>query len=76
MGRKYVVNSNNKLTSAGIVRLNDSIRAYAYCILGAQADARSAIIGSFGTELRCTKIILKITRRLNKSTCRYSNFYR
>jgi hypothetical protein len=60
-GWKYFITPKEKLTPAGIVRLNDSIITYAYCILGAQAEARSAIIiGSFGTELDAQKEFLKL----------------
>ena len=36
-------------TRQGIERLNDSIRTYVYCVLGAQAQIRSPIIGNAGT---------------------------
>jgi hypothetical protein len=50
-GEQSSIDPKEKLTPVGIARLNDSIRTYVYCILGAQAEARTAIIGSFGTEL-------------------------
>jgi hypothetical protein len=59
-GWKYFVTPKEKLTPAGIVRLSDYIRTYVYCILGAQAEARSTIIGSFGTELDAQKEFLKL----------------
>jgi hypothetical protein len=52
---KYFIQPKEKLTNPGIVRLNNSIRTFAYGILGAQAEARSAILGSFGTELDAQK---------------------
>ena len=42
------------------LRLNDSIRTYVYCILGAQAETRSAITGQFGTELDAQKQFIKL----------------
>jgi hypothetical protein len=52
----FIPTNSSSLTYQGIVRLNESIRTYVYCVLGAQAEARSAIIGSFGTELDHSKI--------------------
>ena len=55
-GWEYFIGSKeSNLTQPGMVRLNDSIRTYIYCILGAQAEARTAIVGSFGTELDAQK---------------------
>ena len=59
-GWKYFIATKENLTPAGIIRLNDSIRTFVYCILGAQAETRSAIIGSFGTELDARKQFLKL----------------
>ena len=36
-------------TPAGLGRINRSIEAFGYCILGAQANTRSSIIGTLGT---------------------------
>ena len=52
--------SSHSLTSPGIARLNDSIRTYVYCILGAQALTRTPITGSFGTELDAQKQFIKL----------------
>ena len=41
----YVPNSVNRLTPAGLARLNQSIEAFVYCILGAQVNVRSSILG-------------------------------
>jgi hypothetical protein len=56
----FIPTNSSSLTYQGIVRLNDSIRTYVYCILGAQAETRSAIMGSFGTELDAQKEFLKL----------------
>ena len=37
-----VIPDRGDFTNAGIVRFNDSIRAYVYCLLGAQVQARQA----------------------------------
>ena len=45
----FVPNSSSGLTLNGLGRINRSIEAFAYCILGAQANTRSSILGSAGT---------------------------
>ena len=51
----FIVNDGNGLTSAGLARLNESIEAYVYCILGAQANIRSTIIGNTGSAQQVRK---------------------
>ena len=46
---QFVPDHANGLTPAGLGRLNRSIEAFGYCILGAQANSRSSIIGALGT---------------------------
>jgi len=36
------------LTQAGLSRINQSIEAFVYCVLGAQVNVRSSILGSGG----------------------------
>jgi len=36
------------LTQAGLARINQSIEAFVYCVLGAQVNVRSSILGSGG----------------------------
>jgi len=45
----FVMSESVGFTRQGIERLNDSIRTYVYCVLGAQAQIRSPIIGNAGT---------------------------
>ena len=45
----FVPDHANGLTPAGLGRINRSIAAFGYCILGAQANTRSSIIGTLGT---------------------------
>ena len=45
----FVPNHASGLTLNGLGRINRSIEAFGYCILGAQANTRSSIIGSLGT---------------------------
>ena len=45
----FVPNLASGLTLNGLGRINRSIEAFGYCILGVQANTRSSIIGSIGT---------------------------
>ena len=45
----FVPNRASGLTLNGLGRINRSIEAFGYCILGAQANTRSSILGSLGT---------------------------
>ena len=44
-----VPNRASGLTLNGLGRINQSIEAFGYCILGAQANTRSSILGNLGT---------------------------
>ena len=45
----FVPDHASGLTPAGLGRINRSIEAFGYCILGAQANTRSSILGTLGT---------------------------
>ena len=45
----FVPNHSSGLTLNGLGRINLSIEAFGYCILGAQANTRSSILGDLGT---------------------------
>ena len=45
----FVPNQTSGLTLNGLGRINRSIEAFGYCILGAQANTRTSILGSLGT---------------------------
>ena len=47
----FLLQKSRGFTKPGIVRLNDSLRTYIYCILGAQAQTRAPIISTAGTSL-------------------------
>ena len=44
----FVPNKTAGLTKAGLARINESIEAFVYCILGTQVNVRSSIIGEGG----------------------------
>jgi len=43
---QFILEKSRGFTRAGIIRIDDSIRAYVYCILGSQAQTRSNIMKS------------------------------
>ena len=45
---RFAPNKSSGLTQAGLARINQSIEAFVYCILGAQVNVRSSIIGAGG----------------------------
>ena len=45
----FVPNQTSGLTLNGLGRINRSIEAFGYCILGAQANTRTSILGNLGT---------------------------
>jgi hypothetical protein len=47
---RFMLQKSRGFTRAGIARINDSIRTFIYCVLGAQVQARTAIIGQSGTS--------------------------
>ena len=44
--KHFLLEKSDKFTRAGFIRVDDSIRTYVYCILGAQAQTRSSILTS------------------------------
>ena len=48
------------LTKAGLSRINQSIEAFVYCILGSQVQTRSSIIGDSGSAQETQKVFLQL----------------
>ena len=48
--KQFILENAWGFTKAGIVRLDDSIRTFVYCLLGAQAQTRSSILTSPETQ--------------------------
>ena len=44
----FVLDKAEGLTQAGLSRINQSIEAFVYCVLGAQVNVRSSILGEGG----------------------------
>ena len=54
----FVPDYANGFTPAGLGRIDRSIEAFGYCILGAQANALSSIIGNTGTAVNAQRDFL------------------
>lgn len=73
----FVPQLGEGLTKAGLSRLNQSIEAYVYCVLGAQVNTRSAIVGSDGASQETQQEFAKlfessvVERDISKSIQRY-----
>ena len=65
------------LTKAGLGRLNRSIEAFVYCVLGAQVNVRSSIVGKSGSAVEAQQEFMTlfessvIEENISKSVQRY-----
>ena len=75
----FVLENSTGFTQAGLGRLNRSIKAYVYCVLGSQADTRVSIANSGGagqeTRQKMISLLEDETRGINEddSIPRYQN---
>ena len=67
--QQFMVLKSSGLTRTGVEYLNDSIRTFVYCILGSQAETRTPIVDSYGTELDAQKEFKKLVYDAYKSAC-------
>jgi len=73
----FMLNDSKGLSKAGLSRLNQSIEAYVYCILGSQVNTRSSIIGESGSAQETQTVFLQlfesvvVERDISKSIQRY-----
>jgi len=58
--RYFLLNESKGLTRAGLSRLNQSIEAYVYCILGSQVNTRSSIYGNSGSAQETQRVFLQL----------------
>ena len=77
---RSIADKTDGFTSAGVRRIDDSIRSYVYCILGAQVQTRANILGEDGPQLDAQKQFLvliedciKIGDNLQKSIANYQD---
>ena len=59
----FAPNTASGLTQAGLARINQSIEAFVYCILGAQVNVRSSILGSGGRAKKAQSEFLVLMER-------------
>ena len=47
----WIIEKSRGFTDVGLLRISQSVRAYAYLILSSQASARSSIVGNTASAL-------------------------
>jgi len=57
---RFIPKTGKGLTRAGMVRINESIRTYIYCVLGSQVLTRSPVIGQSGLSFGAQKEFLAL----------------
>ena len=53
---RWIIEKSQGFTAMGLLRISESVRAYAYLILSLQASARSKIIGNMASALLPRKL--------------------
>ena len=53
---RWIMEKSQGFTAMGLLRISESVRAYAYLILSLQASARSRIIGNMASALLPRKL--------------------
>ena len=56
----FALRKSKGLTKAGLARLNQSIEAFVYTVLGAQVNTRSSIVGDAGSATETRAVFLKL----------------
>ena len=67
---RWIIEKSQGFTNVGLLRISESVRAYAYLILSSQASARSGIEGNRTSALTAQKAFLNnfkdiVNRRVN-----------
>ena len=67
---QWILEKSVGFTDVGLLRISESVRAYAYLILSSQASARSSILGNTASALRAQSAFLNnfediVNRRVN-----------
>ena len=55
---RWIIEASVGFTDVGLLRISESIRAYAYLILSSQASARSGIVGNTASALTAQSAFL------------------
>ena len=56
----FVPRKGHGLTRRGMGRINRSLEAFVYCVLGAQVNIRSGIVGNSGGAVEAQQEMLKL----------------
>ena len=67
---RWIIEKSVGFTNVGLLRISESVRAYAYLILSSQASARSGIVGNKASALTAQLAFLNnfenvVNRRLD-----------
>ena len=67
---QWIIEKSVGFTDVGLLRISESVRAYAYLILSSQASARSSIVGNLASSLTAQSAFLNnfediVNRRVN-----------
>ena len=67
---RWIIDKSFGFTDVGLLRISDSVRAYAYLVLSSQASARSGIVANTASALTAQSAFLNnfediVNRRLN-----------
>ena len=67
---RWILEKSVGFTEVGLLRISESVRAYAYLILSSQASARSSIVGNMASALTAQSAFLNnfediVNRRVN-----------
>ena len=67
---QWIIETSVGFTDVGLLRISESVRAYAYLILSSQASARSSIVGNTASSLTAQSAFLNnfeniVNRRVN-----------
>ena len=55
---RWIIETSVGFTDVGLLRISESVRAYAYLILSSQASARSSIVGNSASSLTALSAFL------------------
>ena len=55
---RWIIEKSVGFTDVGLLRISESVRAYAYLILSSQASARSSIVGNMASSLTAQSALL------------------
>ena len=55
---RWILEKSDGFTNVGLLKISESVRAYAYLILSSQASARSGIVGNTASALTAQSVFL------------------